>query len=245
MQGIIDMLKEDSSITTISFPELPFWGSFDYIVDGIFLRHRYSEVHRLFKWGVKYEYLTHRPVTIVNEEGIDLREVGWLRANDLRKKGIFLYHYYKLFPDQVSSKMVYYANLVGSSRSKIKMIENSDEYYNKTFLKLENTFRIHTINKWPSWLVKFHGDHPERIKVLQNDIVTGEINTQTRDMNDVDVLVKTIHYRAGILFWRMWGNYVSQSNWLLRDLLKRRIGIKKFILVFLQIISGKKTLFQD
>ena len=87
MRRISKMLEEDSSISTISFPEMPFWGSFDYRVDGVFLRYRYSEVHRLFKWLPGYRYITHRPVTVVNDKGVDLRQTHWVRAGDLRKRG--------------------------------------------------------------------------------------------------------------------------------------------------------------
>jgi len=94
MLAILKMLVDDPTISTISFPEIPFWGSFDFRCDGIFLRMRYSEVHRLFKWEKGYKYLTHRPVTIVNREGLDLRRINWVRAEALRKRGIHIYHYF-------------------------------------------------------------------------------------------------------------------------------------------------------
>ncbi len=243
MKSIIKMLEDDTSITTISFPELPFWGSFDYICNGIFLRYRYSEVHRLFKWRQGYKYSTHRPVTIVNKEGVDLRELHWVRANDLREKRIYLYHYYKIFLGQVSSKMLYYANLVDATSAGKKIVDKSDEYYEETFLKLKKPFRIHTINAWPSWLEKFDGEHPTQIKILRNDIETGSIQEPMRSMDDVDDMTKSIRYRAGIIFWKIWGNYLSQMNWLLRGFLRGRIGSIEFFKTFFQILIGRKRLF--
>jgi hypothetical protein len=243
MQRIRKMLEEDPSISTISFPEIPFWGSFDYRCDGIFLRFRYSEVHRLFKWLPRYKYLTHRPVTVVNDEGVDLRRINWVRAGDLRKQKIYMYHYYKIFLNQVSSKMIYYANWVEANKA--THIIKAEEYFDKTFIKLTNPFRIHTVNTWPSWLEKFDGNHPAQIQALKNDIATGTINNSTRNMEDVEVLVKSIHYRTGILFWKIWGNYVSQLNWLLRDFLRHRIGSLEFSQSFFRIIIGKKRLFYD
>jgi len=241
VRRIIKMLEEDHSISTISFPEIPFWGSFDYRCDGIFLRFRYSEVHRLFKWLPGYKYVTHRPVTIVNDAGVDLRQINWMRAGDLKNRGIYMYHYYKIFLNQVRSKMLYYANWVKANKS--SHIVKGEEYFDKTFLKLSNPFRIHTINTWPSWLEKFNGTHPIQIQALRNDLATGRLIAPTRNMEDVELLVKSIRYRLGILFWKMWGNYVSQLNWLLRDFLRRRIGPLKFLQTLFRIMIGKKRLF--
>jgi hypothetical protein len=243
MQSIINMLIEDPSISTISFPEIRFWGSFDYRCDGIFLRLRYSEVHRLFKWLPGYRYVTHRPVTVVNDAGVDLRQICWVRAEDLRKREIYMYHYFKIFPNQVSSKMIYYANRAKESKASKPIIVKGEEYFDKTFLKLSNPFRIHTVNTWPSWLERFDKNHPAQIRALRNDMAKGTIIIPTRNMEDVEGLVKSTRYRIGILFWKMWGNYVSQLNWLLRDLLRHRIGLLKFTQTFFLIMIRTKRLF--
>lgn len=241
MQSIIKMLEEDSSISTISFSELPFWGSFDYKSDGIYLRMGYSEFYRLFKWMPSYKYVTHRPPTVVNDEGVDLRNINWVRACNLENKGIYMYHYYKLFINQVSWKMIYYANRVKGHNNPI--IVNGDKYTEDTFINLKNQFRIHTVNTWPSWLERYDGSHPVQIQALRNDIATGRILFSTRNMDDVEVLVKSIRYRIGIAFWKMWGNYVSQGNRLLRDLLRQRIRLREFSLAIFHIMIGKKRLF--
>ena len=243
MRDIIKMLEEDPSISTISFPELPFWGSFDYRCDGIFLRWRYSEVHRLFKWAPDYKYVTHRPVTVANEAGVDLREINWVRAVNFRKRGIYMYHYYKIYINQVRSKMLYYANRWEKYEERERCVVKGEEYFDKTFLKITNPFRIHMYNRWPSWLERFNGCHPIQIQELRNDIATGTVISPTRNMDDVEVLVKSTRYRIGILFWKMWGNYISQLNWLLRDLLRRRIGPSKFAKTLFNILIGKKRLF--
>lgn len=154
-----------------------------------------------------------------------------------------MYHYYKVFLSQVSSKMIYYANRVKASKARKRPIIKGEEYYDKTFLNLTNPFRIHMYNNWPSWLERFDGNHPVQIQALRNDIATGTIIVSTRNMEDVEVLAKSTRYRIGILFWKMWGNYVSQLNWLLRDFLRRRIGTMNFVKTFFHIIIGKKRLF--
>jgi hypothetical protein len=98
-------------------------------------------------------------------------------------------------------------------------------------------------NKWPSWLERFEGNHPIQVQALRRDLEIGIISNSTRNMEDVDALVKSIRYAMGIRCWRVWGNYVSQINWLLRDFLRRRIGPVKFCRMFLNILTGKQRLF--
>ena len=243
VRSIVTMLREDPAIATISFPEIPFWGSFDYRCDGIFLRLRYSEVHRLFKWLPGYTYATHRPVTVVNETGIDLRQVNWVTAERLRKQGIFMYHYHKVFPNQVSSKMIYYANRWKGIEENKRCVVKGEEYFEKTFIKITNPFRIHMYNRWPSWLERFNGTHPAQIQLLINDIAARKVIVTMRKMEDVNRLVASRRYRAGIMLWKIWGNYVSQLNWLLRDFMRGRIGFTDFIQTFFSILTRKKMLF--
>ncbi len=243
VRSIMRMLEEDPSISTISFPEIPFWGSFDYKCDGIYLRFKYSEVHRLFRWAPNYQYVSHRPVTVVDDVGVDLRRINWVRSEGLKESGIYMYHYFNVFPGQVGSKMIYYANRVNATKSKKPVIVDAEEYYEKTFLKLKNPFRVHTVNTWPSWLERYAGNHPIQIGALRNDMATGKIRVATRDLTDVEDLVKSPRYRAGVSFWKIWGNYVSQLNWLVRDLLRRRIRPRKFSQDLFYVLIGKKRIF--
>ena len=139
--------------------------------------------------------------------------------------------------------MIYYANRVKEANVSKPPVIKGEEYFDQTFLKLTNPFRIHMFNRWPSWLERFDGNHPVQIQRLRNDLATGAINNSTRNMEDVDVLVKTVRYRFGILLWKIWGNHVSQLNWLLRDFLRGRIGPVNFITTLFYIMIGKKRLF--
>lgn len=128
-----------------------------------------------------------------------------------------MYHYYCIFLNQVSSKMSYYANWVKANNS--THIVKCEEYFDKTFLELTNPFRIHAVNTWPSWLERFNGTHPVQIQALINDIATGRQIVLMRNMEDVDILVKSTRYRIGIMFWKIWGNYVSQTTHRFREIL--------------------------
>ena len=51
IETILSMLRDDPSITSISFRMINFWGGFDYICDGWYLKIGGEIFHRLFKWG--------------------------------------------------------------------------------------------------------------------------------------------------------------------------------------------------
>ena len=74
MKAIIEMIRMDPDITAISFPMITFWGGFDYICDGWYLRRGANLYHRLFKWGPGYSYSTHRPPTVLNHKCENLRD---------------------------------------------------------------------------------------------------------------------------------------------------------------------------
>ena len=91
MQRVIDMLEADPTITAMSFRQYTFWGGFDHVVDGPFLRYEPGVMyfHRLFKWGEGYRYITHRPPTVVNEQGVDTRDLHYVNGYVNATRGIF------------------------------------------------------------------------------------------------------------------------------------------------------------
>ena len=76
LQAVCDLLVEQPAITALSFESVFFWAAPDYRVDSWYLRRGAAEFHRLFKWGAGYRYVTHRPPTVVDAQGRDLREAA-------------------------------------------------------------------------------------------------------------------------------------------------------------------------
>lgn len=244
MYRVIDILASDPTITAISFPEIPFWGSFDVRCDGVLLRMEYSQFHRLFKWAPGYQMVTHRPPTVVNEQGIDLRLLHWRTAESMKRSGVYLYHYSQVFPKQVSSKMTYYTNLIENNRKSSKgWIRDTNSWYRETYEKLRNPYRVHTVNSWPSWLERFSGKHPLAIDQLKTDILNGQIEVTTRCMRDVDQLLLSKRYQAGITLLKFWGNNVAQADILTRHLFCGKIGFCEFIKRLLAIYTGRQRIF--
>jgi hypothetical protein len=197
MQSVIQMLRDDTTITAISFKQITFWGGFEYITDGWYLRNGAEIYHRLFKWGQGYNYKTHRPPTIYDDKGRNLRNIKWIDGYGLARKGIFLYHYSLIFPKQVCKKSVYY------SQCEIIARKESPDWAERNFLELNNPFRVHNVYDYPSWLMRFEGNHPLAIQQLRNDIQNGLINIELRNNSDVEGLINSPGYKfkRKLLIW--------------------------------------------
>ena len=192
MQTIINLLEQDSEITAVSFKMLTFWGGFDYLCDGWYLRRGADIYHRLFKWGPGYQYSTHRPPTVLDPTGIDLRTKKWISGDLLKEKGIFLYHYSLVFPDQVTDKCTYYQNADWAKRT------GALKWAKESFFSLQKPYRVHNVYQYPSWLKRFKGSHPEAISSLILDIKEKHLKIETRKTDDVEKIIDSPLYNAGI-----------------------------------------------
>ena len=186
MRAVLNLLGDDPGITAVSFPMLTFWGAPAYVTDGWYLRYWANEIHRVFRWGPGYEYVTHRPPTVSDAQGCDLRTLKWLRASDMARRGVYLYHYSLLFPKQVVEKCDYYGQAEWArSRGAVRWAEQS-------YLRLERPFRVHNVYRYPSWLERFGGEHPPQAAAMW-----AEAGVEHRDSADVEALLGSWRYRAG------------------------------------------------
>jgi hypothetical protein len=189
------VLENDPDITSMSFKQQQFWGGFDYLVDSWLLKRGAEEFHRLFKWGQGFEYISHRPPTVINDQGADTRKLKWLRAKHTKKMGIYLYHYSFVFPKQVTEKADYYKNAEWSQRKK------ADWWANEVFMKLEDPFSVFSVYWDISWLKRFKGKHPAQILLLVKDIENGILPVQVRQTIDIEKLLKSPAYRLKKTFY--------------------------------------------
>jgi len=189
MQQVLEMLSAEPEIAAVSFDTLYFWGAPGYRVDGWHIRYVGREYHRLFKWAPGYRYVTHRPPTVVDDAGVNLRHKKWVRGKTLARRGVFLYHYSLLFPKQVLDKAEYYARASWSARAA------SQQWVQESFLTLNRPFRVHNMYRHPSWLEHFPGPHPPQVLAMWSDLEAGRLNAERRPMGDVDRLLASNGYR--------------------------------------------------
>ncbi|RMD60169.1 MAG: glycosyltransferase family 2 protein [Nitrospirae bacterium] len=216
MEGVIRMLEDDHSISTISFKQITFWGGFDYITDGWYLRIGAENCHRLFKWGPGYRYIKHRPPTVVDEKGRDLRSIRWIDGYKMSKMGMYLYHYSLVFPKQVEQKCIYYSQADWSDIKEARLwVENS-------FKKLKKPYRVHNVYQYPSWIERFRGKHPPQIEALRRDIERGVVDIELRPTEDVERLLNSKRYATGRFALKILG-YIYIKLRTLKYLIKRKL----------------------
>ncbi len=197
MQRIIGLLQNDPTISSISFKQKSFWGNINYISDSIYLRRNVGGWHRIFKWDKSYKYLTHEPPTIIDENGVDIRSIHWIRGEKMARKDIFMYHYCLLFPWQVEQKVKIYRD------EKPDDLFESIQWAENNYFRLGNPYRVHNVYRFPSWLIRFRGQHPEQIICMMKDIREGKLDVKLRQTDDVESIIDTGSYKMGIVLIRI------------------------------------------
>lgn len=190
MAAVLDMLAGQPSITAITFPTITFWGDPGCVVDGWHLQRGAGDYHRLFRWGRGYTYASHRPPTVLDAEGRDVRSLHWADAAAMRRAGIFLYHYSLLFPHQVRDKVEYYSNwgLFGEWYSGLA------RWLADSYLTLRKPFRVHNVYRYPSWLERFRGSHPPQVEEMLARCGDSTAEWTLRPMEDAEVLLSSRWY---------------------------------------------------
>jgi hypothetical protein len=228
MQKVLDILQREPSITAVSFKMLTFWGGFDYLCDGWYLQSGAEIYHRLFKWGSGYSYVTHRPPTVHDEHGRDLRTLTWLDGYTLaRKYGILMYHYSLVFPKQVSNKTTYYSHAAWAS------VPKSEDWAEMNYIGLKHPYRLHNVYQYPGWIKRFKGHQPNVITRLRLDLDNGVLKEPTRRTDDIELLLKSPTYAIGRTFYQFvyygyrfyrWGLRRTPATFKMRlkSLLRRR-----------------------
>lgn len=232
MIKIIKLLKKDPSISALTFKQISFWGSIDYTVNGWQLMRGAENFHRLFRWQSNFNYVTHRPPTVTNSEGVDLRKINWIQSNYLSSKGIYLYHYCLLFPFQVANKCKYYHNAGWTNRPK------AEKWVDDVYTKLKYPYNVHNVYLYPSYLQKYRGEHPEQILKLMQDINSGKIFVHLREVDDIVKLLESKSYCLGRKFIYITG---FLHRWYHINRSKINWRIKKVLSIFIKGILSLNT----
>jgi hypothetical protein len=206
MQRVLDMLRERPSVTAVSFRTRTFWGRPEYVADGWALRRGARDYHRLFKWGPGYRYITHEPPTVADDKGRDLRSLDWVRAEEMVRRGVFMYHYSLLFPWQVEQKVRIYED------EKPDWFGDVTRWADESYFTLGRPFRVHNIYQSPSWLERFSGSHPPQVAEMMRDVLAGRTSLAARDSEDIERLLRKWWYPVGRSVL-MAGDYADR--WLL------------------------------
>ncbi len=218
LRRVLAILGGPDPPSMLSFRQRTFWGGFDASVDGWYLRRGADAYDRVFRWGPEHRYAGHRPPTVHDARGRDLREGDWLRAADTERLGIRLYHYSLVFPQQVRDKCCYYQAADWAERP------GAVRWAEEVFERLRSPYRVHNVYQLPSWLERFAGDHPGAIDSLRADLGAGRVMAAQRPRADVDRLLASRRYRLGRAALRLAAR-VDAPLWRLRRRLRARLRL--------------------
>jgi SAM-dependent methyltransferase len=192
LEKVLAMIAADPGISGMAFHWKNFWGGFEYLVDGWGYRDIIRGIggnRRLFRWGKGCRYVSHRPPTVIDEQGRDLCTLRWIGPDEIARHGIFCYHYGMIFPKQAEQKSHYYHSLQEQCR-------DMDQWRRDSFVGLRHPFRILHGMRSPSWLSRFQGTHPEVITSLTKDMEDHLMTIDQRPTDDIAALVGSWRYRT-------------------------------------------------
>jgi hypothetical protein len=201
VQWIMENLLIRSDVNAISFKQIQFWGGLDWITNGWYLQGGLREIHRIFRWKDGYEYINHRPPTVINNMGCDLSELGHITAKKMESRGIYLYHYSLLFPKNVHLKGEYY------SKAKWGHFEKMIDWEKNSYDELNRPYHVHNVYRYPSWLEKYKGKHPPQVYKMWQDILDSNVQSEgyIRRTDDIEALISKPSYRLGRMILKLMG----------------------------------------
>ncbi len=191
IRSVCLMLQAEPRITAVSFDTLTFWGAPEYRLESWYLRRGDGEFHRLFKWGEGYRYATHRPPTVLDGRGRDLRGLHWLRGRDMAARGIRLYHYALLLPKQAREKSAYYSAADWAKRP------GALAWLDEAYLSLSRPYNLHNVADYPACLYRHRGAHPPQVEQMWRDIQAEDSGIEIRPRDDSEALLNSRRYQLG------------------------------------------------
>jgi hypothetical protein len=193
MQTVVELLDAQPCITAITFPTLNLWAGLGFLVDGWYLRRGAAQCHRVFSWGPGYTYATHRPPTVLDANGRDVRAGRWLDARQMADMGVHMYHYSLLFPTQVREKVEYYSNW-GLYED---WFAEGRRWYTDSYLTLRKPYRVHNVYRYPSWLEAYRGPHPPAVVSMMASFSPDDGGREQRPTDDAERLLRSGRYVVG------------------------------------------------
>ena len=209
IEKVRQLLAENPKIDGASFRWLVFWGNEKYLTDGWRLRARRDGFNRLFRWGKGFDYDHYgtdpKGPTVTTPDGFVLTQGNWLSAYDLVEKGIYLYHFSLVFPSQVLKKSKGYAAGISPKVDNSKMYDWAEQ----NWLHLQNPFRVHNRYQYISWLERYDGLLPQQAVKMFEDIRSGKIECEMREMQDAIRIERHPYYRFKRAILRYAGDFVN------------------------------------
>lgn len=105
IESIIKIL-ESGKVDSMSFKAWSFFGGFERILGGF---EEQFEVHRIKRWYPGARWDTHRPPTVLAQDGVPWRKKSHMGHEETDRLGLRFFHYSYVFPSQAFAKHDYYS----------------------------------------------------------------------------------------------------------------------------------------
>jgi hypothetical protein len=200
MRRLLEYLAARDDVQAVSFHYVDFWVGAGYVLDGYAHRLPQYMAHRLFRWRAGFGYASHRPPTVVDSQGRDLRTLGWMSDRETAAFGIQMYHYGMILEQQAERKAAYYAAATWHSYEGARLLR----WKTHTWDRLRTPFHMYSLQDHFSWLRRFGGSHPEPAARLLADLASGRWqNCQLRRTDDVEALLASRWFSFALSFVKM------------------------------------------
>lgn len=183
LAAMLELLDREPEVSGYSFPYIEFFGGFDSHITGEWHLHQYPRVFRVFRWGPGYRYASHRPPTVVDDQGRELNQLNWVTKPAPGGKPVYMHHYSYVFPKQAWQKVGYYSNVTWSTA-----FTKNKKWYDEQYMGLKNPLRLGELGGL-QWLERFSGQHPAAIQALQRDLQEGRLVEAPRPTADIERLL--------------------------------------------------------
>jgi len=208
MRTVLSFLQAHPETTAVNFRQIGFWGSPAIRVDSWYLyRGGHCDFQRLFRWKPGYRYTSHRPPTVVDENGRNLHTIRPVTAGQMKKRGVVLLHYLLLLPKQVEEKCAYYAAAEWAGR------QGALDWAENVYRNLSDPYHVHNVYQYPGWLQRYRYEWPPQIRQMWQELFSGKLGIQVRNNTDAERLLSSPNYLAACFFLRL---SAAPSAWLLR-----------------------------
>ncbi len=160
IEKVRNLLVEKPDITRVDIQTINFWHGFKAVMQGASYCFGADKFRRIFKYKPGYRFLTHRPPTVIDDNG-KVRCGGKVITADelLERLNVCMYHYSYVFEEGVKSKANYYSRMGWGGGC-----EEGHRWAETAWAHFGNPLRVHLIDFPPSWIVPFIGEHPAAIK---------------------------------------------------------------------------------
>ena len=189
MRRLLEALRTKSDIYAVKVHHRLFMFGFDYLAEGsVRWDPVYRRVWRIFRFGPGCRYASHRPVTIVDDQGRDLKSLGSACADDI-VSGFAFNHYSYILPSQARKKLAYYISLGFRGH-----VREPEDWQANVWERLRDPLHVLHHGRGLSWLLRYRGEHPPEIEHLRADIASGAVQVELRPTKDIERLLSSRWY---------------------------------------------------